>query len=62
LGQEFLTQTRHLAALGLSQETDAVVVVVSEQTGNISLAYKGRLEKTVDWESLKEKIAHYMKK
>jgi len=62
LGQEFLTQTRHLAALGLSQETDAVVVVVSEQTGNISLAYKGRLEKTFDWESLKEKIAHYMKK
>ncbi|HEX9902797.1 MAG TPA: diadenylate cyclase CdaA [Acidobacteriota bacterium] len=62
LGQELLTQTRHLAALGLSQETDAVVVVVSEQTGNISLAFKGRLEKTIDWESLKEKIANYMKK
>jgi diadenylate cyclase len=62
LGQEFQTQTRHLAALGLSQETDAVVVVVSEQTGNISLAYKGRLEKSVDWDSLKEKIANYMKK
>jgi diadenylate cyclase len=62
LGQEFLTQTRHLAGLGLSQETDAVVVIVSEQTGNISLAYKGHLEKIADRESLKEKISRYMKK
>ncbi|MGB9005389.1 MAG: diadenylate cyclase CdaA [Candidatus Aminicenantales bacterium] len=62
LGQEFLTQTRHLAGLGLSQETDAVVVIVSEQTGDVSLAFKGRLEKTADRESLKEKISSYMKK
>ncbi len=35
--------TRHRAAVGISQETDAVAVVVSEETGLISLAKKGRL-------------------
>lgn len=36
--------TRHLAALGLAEETDAVVVVVSETTGKISLAWSGTFE------------------
>jgi len=37
--------TRHLAAVGLSVEADAAVVIVSEETGIISLAFNGRLER-----------------
>src|SRR4051812_16009216 len=43
---------RHRAALGLSQETDAVIVVVSEETGAISVAEKGRLVRGLTIEGL----------
>ncbi|MCE9614601.1 MAG: diadenylate cyclase CdaA [Lentisphaerae bacterium] len=45
--------TRHRAAVGLSEETDAVVVVVSEETGTISVCYRGRLSRGLDRERLK---------
>ncbi|MDB6016153.1 MAG: Diadenylate cyclase [Pedosphaera sp.] len=45
--------TRHRAAIGLSEETDAMVVVVSEETGLISYAYKGQLTRGVSQEELR---------
>ena len=44
--------TRHRAAIGLAEETDAVVVVVSEETGAISVAISGKLTRDVDKETL----------
>src|SRR5262245_29116804 len=45
--------TRHRAAIGLSEETDAVVVIVSEETGAISYSYKGQLTRGVTLENLR---------
>lgn len=48
--------TRHRAAIGLTEETDAVVIVVSEETGAISVAYNGRLSRGIDQERLQRII------
>ena len=49
--------TRHRAAIGLTEETDALVVVVSEETGTISVAYKGRLTRGLDDDTLRRLLS-----
>ncbi len=45
--------TRHRAAIGLSEETDAVLVIVSEENGAISYAHKGQFQRGVSLEELR---------
>ncbi len=48
--------TRHRAAIGLTEETDAVVIVVSEETGTISTGVRGVLKRDIDEKELKKML------
>ena len=50
--------TRHRAAVGMSEVSDALVVVVSEETGKVSVAQGGQLERDVTREQLREKLEY----
>lgn len=50
---------RHRAALGIAEETDAIAVVISEETGIVSLAYEGKLDKYVPLDELQAKLAGF---
>lgn len=52
--------TRHRAALGLSENTDAIVVVVSEETGGISVARDGHLERNLSPDQLREILTNVL--
>ena len=53
--------TRHRAALGISETTDATVLIVSEETGTISMAHDGRLTRYLDAKALYAILAGLMK-
>ena len=52
--------TRHRAGIGISETADCVVVIVSEETGNISVAMSGRIESNFTPDSLKKKLAQVL--
>jgi diadenylate cyclase len=52
--------TRHRAALGIAEETDAIALVVSEETGRLSLAWAGRLEGVEDAEALRGRLTELL--
>ncbi len=57
LGQ--MLGTRHRAGLGLTEETDAVVVIVSEETGIVSFAHNGKLERPMNPDQLRGVLLRY---
>ena len=48
--------TRHRAGVGISEVTDSLTIIVSEETGKISVAYEGKLERNLSGDTLKEKL------
>lgn len=48
--------TRHRAGVGISEVTDSLTVIVSEETGHISVAYKGELKRQVSLDALREQL------
>lgn len=49
--------TRHRAGVGISEVTDSMTIIVSEETGKVSVAYRGKLERNLDADTLKERIS-----
>lgn len=54
--------TRHRAGVGISEATDSLTVIVSEETGKISVAYEGELKRNLDGEKLKAMLNQVLKK
>jgi diadenylate cyclase len=54
--------TRHRAAIGITEETDAVVIVVSEETGAVSIAYNGRLKRGLEEDRLKRILSSLLRR
>lgn len=48
--------TRHRAGVGISEVTDSLTIIVSEENGNISVAYDGELYRNLDADGLREKV------
>ncbi len=54
--------TRHRAAIGITEETDAVAVIISEETGMISMAVSGSIERELTVERLRERLSHLLRR
>jgi diadenylate cyclase len=54
--------TRHRAGIGITEETDAIAVIVSEETGAISLAVGGNIERDLMVESLRERLSELLRR
>ena len=54
--------TRHRAGVGISEVTDSLTIIVSEETGKISVAYGGNLERNVDAERLRARLSDLQNK
>ena len=49
--------TRHRAGLGISEVTDSMTIIVSEETGEVSIAYRGQLYKALDEDGIRRKLS-----
>jgi diadenylate cyclase len=54
--------TRHRAAIGITEETDAVAVIISEETGTISVAVAGTIERDLTVERLRERLSNLLRR
>lgn len=54
--------TRHRAGIGITEETDAIAVIVSEETGAISLAVGGKIERDITIEFLRERLGELLRR
>ncbi len=54
--------TRHRAGIGVTEETDAIAVIVSEETGSISLAVAGKIERDLSVDQLRDRIGELLRR
>jgi len=54
--------TRHRAAVGITQVSDAVAIVVSEETGSLSIAVGGEIERRINEERLRARLSRLLRK
>ena len=54
--------TRHRAGIGITEETDAIAVIVSEETGSISIAVAGNIERDISVEYLRERLSELLRR